>query len=309
MDNQQFIAPIKMQKEVSPAYFLISIYLPPDVKKPGPGEFFMVKVGRDNYPLLRRPLSLHRMISGDTLQFLYRVKGKGTGLLSKKMEGDKLDILGPLGKGFLIPSDMKEAILVAGGIGIAPLFSLAEELKNKEISVKFFIGGKSKKDILCEDELRSLGIQPFISAEDGSRGRRGLVTELLEDYLKTVHGSRLPGRQIGFTVHGEQSVVNGSRIYACGPKPMLKKVSEIAGTYSCKCHVSLEERMACGVGACLGCAVKIRVQRSNPPSPPFAKGGKGGINKSKIQNPKSEIYKMVCKDGPVFNAEEIDWDG
>jgi dihydroorotate dehydrogenase electron transfer subunit len=285
LDRQRFIATIKTQKEVFPGYFLISINLPPDLKKPGPGEFFMVKVGTDSEPLLRRPLSLHRIISGDTLQFLYRVKGKGTGLLSKKMAGEKLDILGPLGKGFLISSDMKEAILVAGGIGIAPLFSLAEELKNKEISVKFIIGGKSKKDILCEDELRSIGLKIYVSTEDGSYGKRGLVTELLEDYL-TTHDSRLT-----------------TNIYACGPKPMLKKVSEIAGTYSCKCHVSLEERMACGVGACLGCAVRIKVHSSQ-----FTVQRKK-TKDSRLTTHDSRLYKMVCKDGPVFNAEEIDWNG
>ncbi len=284
MDRQQFIATIKTQKEVSPGYFLISINLPPGLKKPGPGEFFMVKVGTDSEPLLRRPLSLHRIISGDTLQFLYRVKGKGTGLLSKKMAGEKLDILGPLGKGFFISSDMKEAILVAGGIGIAPLFSLAEELKNKEISVKFIIGGKSKKDILCEDELRSIGLEVYVSTEDGSYGKGGLVTDILEDYIKT-QDSRLQ-----------------TQIYACGPKPMLKKVSEIAGTYPCKCLVSLEERMACGVGACLGCAVKVRVKSSE-----FGVRRKKSKD-SQLLTPDSQLYKMVCKDGPVFNAEEIDWE-
>lgn len=241
----------------------------------------MVKVGRDNDPLLRRPLSLHRLITEDTFQVVYKVCGKGTKILSERKEGDKIDLLGPLGRGFEIPSYMDEAILIAGGIGVAPLFSFAEELKKEKKSIKLFLGGRNKKDILFEKEFESLGIDPFISTEDGSYGEKGVITELLEDYLKNLYRSR-------FTVYGERSTVHGSWIYACGPKPMLKKASEIAKTHSLSCYVSLEERMACGVGACLGCAVKVRLT---------------------VNGSQSTEYKMVCKDGPVFKAEMVDWDG
>jgi dihydroorotate dehydrogenase electron transfer subunit len=288
MDSHQFFSSIKEQEEVSPGYFLLSIELPGHVKRPQSGQFFMIKVGMDKDPLLRRPFSLHRLISEDTFQILYRVKGKGTKILSERRHGEKLDILGPLGGYFEIPSYLDEAILVAGGIGVAPLLSLAEEFRRLRKSVKLILGGKGKEDILCEKELETLGVEIFISTEDGSYGRKGLVTELFEDHLK-VQSSEL--RAKGSELKTPNSKLK-TQVYACGPRPMLKKVSDLARTYSLFCFVSFEERMACGVGACLGCAVK-----TNPPSPPFAKGGKGGI------------YKMVCKDGPVFNAEEIDWDG
>jgi dihydroorotate dehydrogenase electron transfer subunit len=282
LDSKQFISTIKTHTEVSPDYFFLSMELPSEVKRPKPGQFFMVKVGRNNDPLLRRPLSIHRLISADTVQILYRVRGKGTRVLSKRVPGERLDILGPLGKGFEITSQIKEAILVAGGVGIAPLFPLAEELKRAGKSIKLFIGGKSREDILCEDDFRSLGIEIYISTEDGSYGKGGLITDILEDYIQTPD-SRLK-----------------TQIYACGPKPMLKVVSEIARLYSLPCYVSLEERMACGIGACLGCAVKVRVQSSE-----FRVKGKN----SKLQTPNPKLYRLVCKDGPVFNAEEIDWDG
>lgn len=282
MDSKQFISTIKTHTEVSPDYFLLSIELPSEVKRPKPGQFFMVKVGRNNDSLLRRPLSIHRLISADTVQILYRVRGKGTRVLSKRVPGERLDILGPLGKGFEITSQIKEAILVAGGVGIAPLFPLAEELKRAGKSIKLFVGGKSREDILCEDDFRSLGLEIYISTEDRSYGKGGLVTDILEDYIQTPD-SRLQ-----------------TQIYTCGPKPMLKVVSEIARLYSLPCYVSLEERMACGIGACLGCAVKVRVQSSE-----FRVKGKN----SRLQTPDSRLYRLVCKDGPVFNAEEIDWDG
>lgn len=289
MDSRLFISSIRSQKEVAPDYFLLSIELPGEVKKPKPGEFFMVRINRNTDPLLRRPLSLYRLLSKDTIQFLYRAKGKGTGLLSKKNAGDKLDLLGPLGRGFVIPSDIDEAILISGGIGIAPLFALAEEMKKKEKPVRLFMGGKSRKDILCEDELRSLDVELFVSTEDGSYGKEGLVTELLEHYLR-VQSSELRVKSSKLK----------TQVYACGPKPMLKRVSEIARAYSLPCYVSLEERMACGVGACLGCAVKVRRKGS---------GVRGQGKQFTVHGSQFTEYKMVCKDGPVFNSEEIDWDG
>jgi len=267
LDSLHFISSIRAHEEVAEGYFLLSLELPKSVRSPKPGEFFMVKVGRDNDPLLRRPLSLHRLITEDTFQIIYRVRGRGTRILSERKAGDKIDLIGPLGRGFEIPLYMDEAILVAGGIGIAPLFCLAEELRKRGKSVKLFIGGKNKKDILCERDLESLGLDLFISTEDGSHGKKGMITEILEDYLRV----QVPKLK--------------TQLYACGPKPMLKRVSGLAKANSLRCYVSLEERMACGIGACLGCAVKVRSRKER-----FTE------------------YKMVCKDGPVFNAEEIEWD-
>lgn len=270
MDSKIFTSLIRAHEEVSRDYFLLSLELPPSLN-PRPGQFFMVKVTEETDPLLRRPLTLHCLINKDIFQLLYKVRRKGTRLLSKRKAGEELSLLGPLGNGFKVSDSISEAILVGGGIGVASLLPLAEELRRLNKKIRLFLGGKTKNDILCEEEFKGLGVELFISTEDSSYGEKGLITELLEDYLKS---SR-------FTVHN-------SRIYACGPRQMLKEVSELSWIYSIPCYVSLEERMACGVGACLGCAVKIKVPSSQFPVP---------------------SYKMVCKDGPVFRAEEIDWDG
>ena len=283
MADQRFISDIRANTEIAHGYFLLTLELPKYVRNPKPGEFFMVSVGRGTDPLLRRPLSLHRLISDDTFQVLYKIVGKGTMILSKKKVGEKLDILGPLGKGFETPSSMEDAILIAGGIGIAPLYALSEELRKIGKSVKLFMGGRSRKDILLEKELGSLGIKTIISTEDASYGKKGLITDIFEDYLKT-QDSRLK-----------------TQVYACGPREMLKRVSELAETQDIPCYVSLEERMACGVGACLGCAVKIRVQSQE------SRVQRKKSSLTKPRTPNSELYRMVCKEGPVFNAKDIDW--
>ena len=205
--------------------------------------------------ILRRPISIHRILAPDKMEILFKVVGQGTCLLSQKEIGQEVDVLGPIGNGFRIDPEEKEAILVAGGIGIAPLHALTESLRREGKDVCLFMGGKTSEDILCKDELRNLGIEVKIATDDGSLGHHGLVTDLLPTtyYL-------LP-----------------TIIYACGPQNMLKVVSKIAERRGTLCQVLLEERMACGIGACMSCACPT-------------KEGK---------------YQRVCVDGPVFNAEEV----
>ena len=252
---KKIIARIISNDEVSPGFFrmkLVSGYLSRTAK---PGQFVEVRCSEGPEPLLRRPLGVHRVtLSG--IDILYRVIGKGTGILSGKQPGEKVDILGPLGNGF----DLKAsgpAVLVAGGIGVAPLAALAQKLTRAHV----IIGGRTASHILCEKEFKSLGCSVKVATEDGSKGRKGLVTDLLKERL----GSR-----------GVKTAI----VYACGPNAMLKAVWAIARVHGVRCQVSLEEHMACGVGVCLGCPVKVRP---------------GGA------------YKMVCKDGPVFDASEVVW--
>ena len=207
---------------------------------------------------------MHR-IKKNGIELLYEVVGKGTAMLSVRKPGESLDVLGPLGNGFDIVS-AKTAIIVAGGIGVAPLLALAEEwgkwqgtrVKGKLIVL---IGARKKEHILCEKEFKKIGANVLIATENDSRGRKGFVTDLLEDVLAPCP---LP---------------LATMIYACGPSGMLRAVARIAKANRIPCQISLEERMACGVGVCLGCPVKV------------TGGG----------------YKMVCKDGPVFDAKEIAW--
>ncbi len=232
-------------------------------KNSKPGQFIEIKCSGDDEALLRRPFSLHRIFNGG-IEVLYEVIGKGTELLSRRRPGDIVDIIGPLGNGFLVPRSTVHspqfAVLIAGGVGIAPLVALAQDLIKKKSKVTVMIGAKTKSHILCEKELRKLGCEIKIATEDGSKGHKGLVTSCLNSLLSTLN-SQL------------------STLYACGPNPMLKAVAKIAENHGIPCQVSIEERMACGVGACLGCPVKV----------------------------KSGGYKMVCKDGPVFDARDIAW--
>jgi dihydroorotate dehydrogenase electron transfer subunit len=219
-----------------------------------PGQFIEVRCTTGVDPLLRRPLGVHRVIKGG-IEVLYEVVGKGTELLSAQKTGRELDIIGPLGNGFDLTAS-KPAILIAGGIGVAPLVALAEELGDAHV----IIGARTKTHVLCENEFKRAGCTVAIVTEDGSKGYKGLATDLLKD-APVIRKNIQPC------------------IYACGPMGMLKAVAHLAASNRIKCQVSLEEHMACGVGVCLGCPVKV----------------------------KSGEYRMVCKDGPVFNAEDIAW--
>ena len=203
-----------------------------------PGNFFMISVDRGLDPLLKRPFSIHRWLDGD-FQLLYRVTGRGTAILSKKKNGDVLEGIGPLGKGFPVKAGSRKIILVAGGLGIAPVFNLAEHTaKNKPL---FFYGVRTKREALCLDGVRSLGIDPFLSSDDGTLGARGTVVSNLKKYLKNHSAS-------------------ASRIvlYSCGPEAMLRALSLFAKDFGAKGYVALEQNMACGIGTCLGCVVQTK---------------------------------------------------
>lgn len=253
---KQLEAKIIENKRIAKGFYkmrLASAYL---AKNSKPGQFVEIKCSKGDETLLRRPLGVHRILNGG-IEVLYEVVGKGTKSLSARKKGDRLDVIGPIGRGFEFSGTKKPALIVAGGVGVAPLVALAENLRKNKNDVTVMMGAKTKSHIICERELKSIGCEVKVATEDGSKGRKGFVTELL--------------------LNTQYSMLN--TIYACGPKPMLKAVSRIADSLRIPCQVSMEERMACGVGACLGCPVKV----------------------------KSGGYKMVCKDGPVFDAKEIAW--
>ena len=247
-------AKIISNTKVKDGYCKIVLQAPAIARRAKPGQFVEIKVSDTPEPLLRRPFSIHR-VAGAHLEVLYAVVGKGTEILSQRKKGAHLDVIGPLGNGFTV--EKGQAIIVAGGIGVAPLVFLAEKLHKDCPTV--LIGAKAKSQILCEKEFKDLHCSVTIATDDGSRGFRGRVTGALENLLKT-HNSRL------------------TTLYACGPKPMLKEVSRIARAHKMRAQISLEEHMACGIGACLGCVVKT-----------------------------TQGYKRVCKEGPVFEAKAILW--
>jgi len=255
-------------EKLAPKYFLLTLSSDHISKSAKPGQFVNVKVSDGIIPLLRRPLSIHDVdAKNKTFKLLYEVVGPGTKILSARKVGEEISVLGPLGSGFKIEKDI--LILVAGGMGIAPLgFFAHEALKNKK-KVHVFIGAKTKELVLCEDGLKLLGAEVTVATEDGSYGEKGLITDLLHSRLTTNNLSAEGGSASGGQL---------TTIYSCGPKGMLKEVASIAKQNKIGCQISMEAYMACGIGACKGCPVET-------------------VNG----------YKMVCKDGPIFNAEEIKW--
>ena len=258
---QQLQTKISKNEKIGSGFFRMRIASSYLAEKAVPGQVVEVRCSAQTDPLLRRPLGVHRVVNGG-IELLYEVIGKGTELLSRMKPGVLLDVIGPLGTGFNIPKRRGISILVAGGNGVAPLLFLAEKLIAKRQKVCVLIGGCSRGHVLCEKEFKKIGAEVSIATEDGSGGHKGLVTDLLKDILT----SRPPA--------------SATIIYACGPTGMLKAVARIARDRRIPCQVSLEERMACGLGACLGCPVKVTTAAE---------------------------YKMVCKDGPVFDAKEITW--
>ncbi|MCK4401122.1 dihydroorotate dehydrogenase electron transfer subunit [bacterium] len=232
-----------------------------------PGQFLHIRCIESYDPLLRRPISIHSL-KGNVVGILYKIIGRGTGLLSKKISGDYIDVIGPLGNGFGYQSvaNRQLPILVGGGIGIAPLYFLAQRLVEKCSDVTVLIGADTKCNILCIDEFKKLDCRVKISTDDGSTGINGTVVDLLKKEFVPVN-SKL-------------------KVFACGPVPMLKQVNQQVSKYNVSSQVSLERQMACGVGACMGCTIKG--QRAK---------GKGQNN-----------YKRVCKDGPVFDIKEVVWE-
>jgi len=241
----QFQSQVLSNVEVSPGYYKMRMTAPPAVLEASSGQFVMVKVSRAIDPLLRRPFGIYDMgvyvtpyaDSGTQtfVEILYKVVGRGTGMLSDMHQGDYLDIIAPLGKCFDHGDEEEEKILVGGGVGLAPLYLLAKELV-KSHKVRLFAGGRSKEDVLCITEFERLGVETYVATDDGTLGDRGLVTQVMMKQLA--------------------AGTNPKRIFACGPFPMLRAVAGIAEEMQVACQVSLEAYMACGMGACLGCVVK-----------------------------------------------------
>ncbi len=236
-----------------------------------PGQFAMLKPHGYFEPLLRRAMAYYKSSSDEEAvraDFIYQVMGRGTQMLAKLEPGDKVDFLGSLGNSYdLEAAPGREALLVAGGVGSAALYMLALELLNKGIETKLFIGGASSGDLCGLDDFSEiLSPDNVIGATvDGSYGEKGFVTAPLESHLKSRAG-------------------RPTIIYACGPDPMLHRVSQIADDYAVPAQLSLESPMACGFGICVGCAVAV-----------------------KDDCPEGFVYKKVCTDGPVFWSGDLHW--
>jgi len=243
METAQVKVKIASHKKLKNNYWHLEFESGLIAKSACPGQFVEVKVSDETDPLLRRPISIHS-VSKTKVRIIYEVIGPGTQILSGKIRGDFLDVIGPLGNGFKYgrttkKSDQGKTILVAGGMGVAPLVFLAEKIRLDRPIV--LIGARKKEQVLCLGEFKALGCKVIIATDDGSLGFKGKVTELLKEILIK-----------------ENQINKPENIYACGPQLMLKAVSEISCENNIASQLSLETHMACGFGACLGCVVSTK---------------------------------------------------
>lgn len=252
---------------LSPQYGRIALACPEAFATAEPGQFLMLGFPESADPLLRRPYSIHALPHpggrSAGLEILYKVVGPATRRLSHLRPGDAASILGPLGKGFRVPPGVRRLFLAAGGVGIAPFRLLLDRLaaaRRPAIDCRVFFGVRTAEELICVRDIESRGIPVLCTTDDGSAGAHCRVTDPLFEAI-----DREPP----------------DLVLACGPRPMLSCVAEITRLRRIPCQISLEERMACGMGACLGCAVPAR--------------GEGGPR-----------FRHACVDGPVFDVEEID---
>ena len=225
------------------------------------GQFLEIQVSTTGEVFLRRPISIYNIDKQNgILEFIFQVKGKGTEILSTKKEGDIINVLGPLGNGpFTIKNSGKVAI-IGGGIGTYPLYELAKELKGKT-NTTMYMGFRNKELVTLEKEFEEVTDKLVITTDDGSYKQKGFALEVLKEDCRNE---------------------KPDMIYACGPLPMLKAVQEFANSENIRCEMSLEERMGCGIGACVGCNVRIVTE-----------------------NPDEVKYNYVCQHGPVFDSKKV----
>jgi dihydroorotate dehydrogenase electron transfer subunit len=252
---------IIFNKKIASGTFLMGLKSAEIVIQARPGQFVMIRVGPNTDPLLRRPFSICGTRGDDLFLILYRVVGKGTAIMSNAVKGEKLSVVGPLGRGFEPPEPGRKSLLVAGGIGVAPLVFLGQAVKNNLV---FIAGYRSANEIVPIEQVCLSLTDISIATDDGTAGHPGFVTELLETHLAG-------------------SAEGHPKIFTCGPLPMLKRVAALTIERDIPCQVSLEATMACGLGACQGCAVTAS-----------KKGNK--------------TYYHVCQEGPVFDVHALDWE-
>lgn len=242
-------------------FFRLVLKAPETAAAAQPGQFVMLRVSENLDPLLARPFGISAVPSRSSIEIVYRVVGRGTALLTRKSAGHELSVLGPLGKGFPLPGKDTTPVLVGGGSGFPPLHFLAQRAGSR---AHFFIGARNKECLPPASIIKSfrdVTSRVHVATEDGSTGVHGMSTDILNAFLSKMEN--------------KTHLV----IYACGPHAMLAVASRIAAEHSIPCYVSMEERMACGLGACMGCSVPVKA---------------GG-------------YKRACKEGPVFDSRDIEW--
>ena len=223
-------------QKLCPRFYCLAIDAKPLLKKIQPGQFIHIRVNDRFEPFFRRPFSVYR--AQKTVDIFYEVVGLGTKLLSEKKKGDAIDILGPVGTPFDLPSeDIKQIVMVAGGIGIAPFLILSDVLKKQKLDLILLYGGRTKEHVYPMKEFKQNGCKVYVSTDDGSVGARGRVTELFSK----------------IDIDAKTTL-----IYTCGPHKMMEAVQRFARENRLRGQAACEEIMACALGACLGCSIKTK---------------------------------------------------
>ncbi len=263
MDGQSFCeqhALIKKTQWLNSRTVVLTAEAPDIASCAKPGQFVHVACQK----LLRRPIGLMALHHPGLIQLGIQIQGEGTAWLAERRPGDTLSVLGPLGSGFTLDG-FDRIITVGGGTGVFPLYFVQQICQERGIESFAVCGFRSRKESILRDEYEKLGCKTIFSSDAGDLDIPGHAAKALEILLE-----QLP-------------VSPETAILTCGPRPMMQSVAKIAGQYGYPCEVSLEERMACGIGVCLVCACKVRSEQR-----PFD-------------------YKRCCVDGPVFPAEEVIW--
>jgi len=248
-------AVILENRQLDDIYYLMKVKAPVSVLEAKAGQFYMIRL-RNGIRILRRPISIHSIDKKEgTLEFYYEALGKGTEELATYEAGTEVDIQGPLGKGVFSLTENKKCLVVGGGLGIAPLKELIKQLLAKGNEVTFIAGGRNAAALKVMENIKFEDIKTIVMSDNGEVGKKGLVTIPLK---------------------GELEASKYDMVYTCGPDMMMKAVANICEDYKVTCEVSLEERMACGVKACMGCSF-----------------------------PTPNGMKKVCADGPVFLSTEV----
>lgn len=232
------------------------IHCPEVAQIASPGQFVHIRVQGFT---LRRPVSICEIDrEKGTLRIVFEIRGEGTAVMARLNEGDLMDMLAPLGHGFTVDEGFGKVVLIGGGIGTPPMLPLAQAYKEKATVITGF---RNACAVILQEDFRKAGAETVLCTDDGSAGIHGFVTAPFEELAKN------------------EKI---DAVYACGPMGMLKGIAEICADNGIFCEISLEERMACGIGACLGCACRTKKNDE-------------------------EYFAHVCKEGPVFNAEEVLW--
>ncbi len=252
------IVSVVENRQISPDFFLLSFKWKKTWGEPKPGQFLELKVNNSTTaPLLRRPFAFSGYdVDKEVASIIYQVKGISTKDMATLSQGDTISVLGPLGNAFNLSGDAKSIIAVAGGVGLGPILFAAHKRGEEGHPVKLITGFRDEKSI--PDSFIWAGVDTAVCTDDGSHGFKGNVVE----YLKTLPKDEL----------------NECTIWACGPTPMLSSLHSFSGESNCGCEVSMEELMACGLGACMGCVIET-----------------------------TDGLKRVCKEGPIFKSGDIIW--